>query len=111
MKNFSKIAKTDEFLEVYKMGKKWYCEGFIIFYQKNEKKKMAVVASKKIGKAVIRNRAKRLLRALFLAVEHQLEDGKYILIAKNEIIAISFSKMEKSLKWGFKKIGCLKEFV
>ncbi|MFX1754304.1 ribonuclease P protein component, partial [Campylobacter jejuni] len=54
------------------MGKKWHCEDVIIFYLKKKKKKIAVVASKKVGKAVVRNRSKRILRALFAKFERYL---------------------------------------
>lgn len=90
------------------MGKKWHCQGIIIFYLESDERKMAVVASKKVGKAVVRNRAKRILRALFSKFEDKLIDGKYILIAKNEIEDYPFLKLEKSLKWGLSKVQCLK---
>ncbi|MCX2683097.1 ribonuclease P protein component [Campylobacter sp. MIT 21-1685] len=108
MKNCFKFNKSEEFSFVYKKGKKWHCEGFILFYLKSDEKKMAVVASKKIGKAVIRNRSKRVLRALFFNVQTELENGKYIFIAKNELLKLSFLSLEKKLKWGLRKLECFK---
>jgi len=107
VKNFTRI-QSEEFSLVYRLGKKWYCDGFIIFYLKSDEKKMAVVASKKVGKAVARNRAKRVLRALFFKFENKILQGKYILVAKDEIKELPFARLEKNLKWGFKKIECLK---
>ncbi|EAI8530005.1 ribonuclease P protein component [Campylobacter coli] len=80
----------------------------MIFYLKNDEQKMAVVASKKVGKAVIRNRSKRILRALFTQFENKLQNGKYIFVAKSEITQFPFSRLEKNLKWGLKKLECLK---
>ncbi|TDJ80209.1 ribonuclease P protein component [Campylobacter volucris] len=108
MKDFLSINSLGEFAAIYKDGKKWHCEGIIIFYTPSLEKKFAVVASKKVGKAVVRNRAKRLLRSAFFQLSNQVENGKYILVAKTGIDEISFSKLEKNLKWGFKKIGCIK---
>ncbi|TKX30686.1 ribonuclease P protein component [Campylobacter estrildidarum] len=108
MKIFDKINTSEEFSAVYKFGKRWYCDGIIIFYFKCNERKTAVVASKRVGKAVIRNRSKRILRALFSKIETEICDGKYIFVAKSEIIQFSFSRLEKSLKWGLKKLECLK---
>lgn len=72
---------------------------------------MAVVASKKVGKAVKRNRAKRILRALFFGFKDAVKKGKYIFVARSELTEISFFNLEKSLRRGFKKLGCLREFV
>lgn len=108
MSKFLKFDNAAEFSTVYKVGKKWYCDGIIIFYLKSTEKKMAVVASKKVGKAVIRNRSKRVLRSLFFNVKDFLQDGKYILLARNEITELPFSRLEKNFKWGLKKLECLK---
>ncbi|TBR82425.1 ribonuclease P protein component [Campylobacter novaezeelandiae] len=111
MKEFLRLNQSEEFSLIYKKGKKWHCKGIIIFYLKNPEKKVAFVASKKVGKAVIRNRSKRILRALFFGVKDKLEDGKYIMVAKAEIKEFSFFELEKNLKWGLKKLQCLKEFA
>ncbi|XNC65024.1 ribonuclease P, protein component [Campylobacter lari] len=108
IKDFLSINDLGEFATIYKEGKKWHCEGMIIFYSLSDEKKFAVVASKKVGKAVVRNRAKRLLRSAFFQVKNQVENGKYILVAKTSITEIPFLKLEKNLKWGLKKIRCIK---
>ncbi|MBK1971160.1 ribonuclease P protein component [Campylobacter sp. TTU-622] len=109
MKEFSRLNQSEEFSLIYKKGKKWHCKGAIIFYLKSPEKKVAFVASKKVGKAVVRNRSKRVLRALFFSIKNQLEYGKYIIVAKAEIKDFSFFELEKNFRWGLKKIQCLKE--
>ncbi len=111
MKDFLKFKDSSEFSFVYKSGRKYYCEGFIVFYLESVEKKMAVVASKKVGKAVQRNRSKRILRALFFKFKDRIKEGKYILVAKTELLGLSFFDLEKSLKRGFKRLECLKEFA
>ena len=60
--------------------------------------KVGFTATKKIGNAVKRNRAKRRLRALFLAHSDNLKDGTYIFVAKQSIIEILHDDLEKDFK-------------
>lgn len=109
MKSFVSINDSKEFSKLYKNAKKWYCEVAIIFYESDEmQNKFAVIASKKVGKAVARNRAKRLLRANFSKISSRLKSGKYIFVAKAEILSTPFVKLQKNLEWGLRKLECLK---
>lgn len=108
MRKFASIKDDKEFARLYKEARKWYCEVGVIFYQSSEENKIAVIASKKVGKAVARNRAKRLLRVVFFQMQDRLKSGKYILVAKSELLSVSFLKLQKNLEWGFKKLECLK---
>jgi ribonuclease P protein component len=67
--------------------------------------KLAFVASKKVGNAVQRNRAKRLLRALVLKNEHKLTTGEYIFVAKEDILKKDFEILKKDFRYAMKKIG------
>jgi ribonuclease P protein component len=55
--------------------------------------RVGIVAGKKVGKAVQRNRAKRLLRALMLARHDRLVAGEYVLVAKAAILDQSFDEL------------------
>jgi len=54
------------------------------------------VASKKIGNAVHRNRAKRLLRAHFIENINLLSSGYYVLVAKPALIEEKYSVTRKA---------------
>ncbi len=109
MKKFVSINDSKEFARLYKNAKKWYCECAVIFYEDDETQgKFSVIASKKVGKAVARNRAKRLIRAVFANMQTRLKTGKYIFVAKAEILGTSFVKLQKNLEWGLRKLECLK---
>lgn len=73
-----------------------------------EQLKFSVVASKKIGKAVKRNRAKRLLRAAFLDINAELKGGVYIFIAKVGIDKAHYSRIIKALRWSLGKLGAFR---
>ena len=76
----------------------------MIFYKETPRKRVAFVASKKVGKAVVRNRAKRILRALVLEFIDRLASGDYIFVAKPALLESDFmtlrSKMRTLLKKG-----------
>lgn len=108
MRKFDKLRDSKEFSRLYKEARRWHCEAGVIFYQKSDECKIAFIASKKVGKAVARNRAKRLLRAVFFTMQTRLKEGKYILVAKQELLSLSFLKLKKNLEWGFKSLECLK---
>lgn len=91
---------------MYKRAKKWHCKGAIIFYLKEKANSFAVVASKKVGNAVVRNRSKRLIRSVFKDLD--LEHGCYVFIVKQELKDLAFLDLEKNLKWGLRKLQCLK---
>ena len=57
-------------------------------------RKVGFTATKKIGNAVKRNRAKRRLRALFCEYSATLQDATYIFVAKQTINDISHQQLK-----------------
>lgn len=60
--------------------------------------KVGFTATKKIGNAVKRNRAKRKLRALFCKYSNFLQDGTYIFVAKQSINEVPHQQLELDFK-------------
>jgi len=70
-----------------------------LFFLPNQSiQKVGFTATKKIGNAVKRNRAKRRLRALFLKYSTHLKNGTYVFVAKQSIIEISHTDLEKDFE-------------
>lgn len=84
----------------------WHTPYFVLFFKKNEAYKVGFVASKKIGNAVHRNRAKRLLRAHFIENIDLLSQGSYVLVAKPALIEENYSVTRKAYLHALKKCGC-----
>jgi len=81
----------------------------VLFFQPCEEEyQIGIVASKKVGNAVHRNRAKRLLRAHFLTSLDNLKAGRYILVAKPNILLNEYNKTNQEL---FKALKRLKAFI
>jgi len=64
-------------------------------------------ASKKVGNAVVRSRAKRRLRALFAEVCESLNDGTYILVAKEALASTSYHQLQLDFKKILKHAGSI----
>tara|TARA_Y100000590_G_scaffold418463_1_gene519268 strand:+ start:325 stop:654 length:330 start_codon:yes stop_codon:yes gene_type:complete len=102
--NLEIIKKRSTFLYIKNKGKFLSGECFNINYLKNSNLENAIcigyIASKKLGNAVKRNKAKRILRELGRKVV--LKYGKinfyYVLIAKNSIFNTKMSEQENQLK-------------
>ena len=76
-----------EFQYIYNKGKNQHSNNVVLFFlPRNGVRKIGFTATKKIGNAVKRNRAKRRLRAQFFEYSNSLKDGIYIFVAKQAIV-------------------------
>ena len=80
---------------------------FVLFYKYTDEYKVGFVASKKIGNAVHRNRAKRLLRAHFIENIDLLTQGSYVLVAKPALLSKNFLEVRKTYLNALKKCSTL----
>jgi len=57
---------------------------------------------------VIRNKAKRRLRAVFLENESKIKVGSYIFVAKNDINTNDYKKLCNDFNFAFKRLELYK---
>lgn len=105
---FDSISDSKEFSRVYQSAKKWHCDLAVVYFLESDTSRFAAVASKKIGKAVVRNRVKRLFRAAFSTLSSDLKDGTYIFIAKSGADKVPFDKICKSFRWALKRMDSIR---
>ena len=97
LKEFERIRESRAFSSIYHHADKtWHTPWFVLFYKKSPHHTVGFVASKKVGNAVKRNRAKRLLRALFIERSSMLKSGDYILVAKAPILASEYRELSRA---------------
>jgi len=103
-----------QFNRVYERGKKIVSDNVIVFYLCDEAitkgTQFGFVASKKVGNAVKRNRAKRLMREAARSLEHYIacEDLWIVLVARRGIPALSSEEVEKDLRRKLTEAGLIK---
>ncbi|WP_412728009.1 ribonuclease P protein component [Arcobacter sp. 15-2] len=93
---------------MYKSNKKWHTHAFVVFFLESDSFNIAFVSSKKVGNAVQRNRARRVLRAIILEKENQLRTGKYVLVAKNNIFERKHKVLKNDFNYVMKKLNLFK---
>ena len=98
-----RLKKRSEFVAVAKAGERYVTPAFIVQAYKRPLEgscRVGITASRKVGGAVERNRAKRRLRALIRAIFPNAGYPRidYVLIARQEALKRNFALMEKELE-------------
>ena len=94
-----KIKKTGEFQKLYSDGRSIAGRYLILYDQKraDEPTRAAFAAGKKLGKAHVRNRLKRMLRETFRLNRHKLCSGyDLILLARKAAVGVKMQEVEKN---------------
>ena len=105
------LKKRAAFLAAAASGRKCATRGMVV--QMRPREDMArfygLTASKRVGNAVARNRAKRRLRALANALlpVRARAGCDYVLIARPETVARDFALLRGDLLYALKKLGAL----
>src|SRR4026207_1184642 len=110
------LRDTSEFQHVYRNGKRYegvFITAFVIENQESNHR-LGVTASKKaLGKAVQRNRAKRLLRETFRSNEPSLSaltrNYDWVLNAKPAVLSQKLNAPREELEGIIEKVGRLEQ--
>lgn len=86
---FTDVIKTNkEFSRAYKKGRYCVCDSVCVYYLKNSSpyNKLGITTPKKLGNAVVRNRARRIIRAAYRECEQDIPLGyDLVVVARNGI--------------------------
>lgn len=105
------LRKKSDFTAIYNKGKSVGDRYVVVFYRRNglPERRIAFLASKKVGNAVKRNRARRLMKESYRQISDNLAEGyDFIFIARNTIVEKKCADVKKSMISAAKKAGVYK---
>ena len=112
LSRLSRLAQNRDFSRVRQTGQRLVLGCLIANWNRLPEgvpPKLGVVTSKKIGGAVERSRARRLLRESFRLHQHELaQPVELVLVARNSITDKGFDGVEKDFLAALRRAGLLK---
>jgi len=110
MKNTVTLKLNKDFKRLYYKGKS-YAGGFVVIYMRKNRFKqnrIGLTVGKGIGKAVSRNRVKRLIRESYRLMEYKIKTGyDIVIVARNRAAGQSYEKIRKDTEFAMRKLGLL----
>lgn len=111
--NIITIKENRDFKRIYARGKSLVSPYLVTYIMKNrsDNYRLGITASKKIGKAVQRNRSRRVIMAAYRKIYPQLkENGGYdfIFVARGRTPYVKSTDVMRCMKRQLKEAGVLK---
>ena len=108
MKREQRLRRNNDFRALYRDGVKVRLQGLVVYGRPfaSETYRMGVVASRKIGSAVVRNRFKRRMRTFFELFREKIPvpcDAVWI-ATQPQAAQWSFAELQVYVKEGFEKL-------
>jgi len=101
MNSIVKIKENRDFRRAYNRGKSFVSPYIVVYVNKNRtgEKRLGITAGKKIGNAVKRNRAKRVIYSAFRACEELISPGyDFVIVARTRILSAKSTDVARSLE-------------
>lgn len=101
MNSIVKLKENRDFRRAYSRGKSFVSPYLVLYVNKNRTKniRIGITAGKKIGNAVCRNKAKRLIRAGFQNIDCSITSGyDLVIVARTRILSVKSTVVAYSLE-------------
>lgn len=108
MSKIISLKRNSDFQRLYRKGKSAVRRTMVVYSAGGIKDKirLGITASKKIGGAVLRNRAKRRIRELFRNAQVSIIPGKDVcIVARSAIISADAARVKKDFESAVSELG------
>lgn len=103
------LKKNRQFQYVYRRGKSTGCREMVLLYIRAPQVQIGFSVSKKIGNAVVRNRAKRRMREAVRPMIPRMKNGLYVFIARPDCARSTFPALCRSVQYLLRKQNLFRE--
>ena len=107
---YEPITRNNDFVRAYSRGKSYVHSHIVLYVRKNRAghTRVGLTASKKIGNAVMRNRARRVMRAaLYQVLDRELGPVDIVLVARGITPRLKSTKLAPTLQKLLQDAGLL----
>ena len=112
MRHTVSLCENYLFGRMYRRGKSAVTPWIAVYYMKNRltENRLGITASKKIGGAVERNRARRIIKEAYRLTEAQIKSGyDIVIVARKKAVYANMWEVRKSLLAALRGFSLLEE--
>ena len=110
MRYTKSLKLNKDFKRLYYRGKSCVCRNIVVYCTKNRVNynRIGITCGKSIGKAVVRNRAKRLVRESYRLMESGLGKGyDFVVVVRTRAVGKKMSDISSDMAYAMKKLSVL----
>lgn len=111
MSDIITLTRNNDFRRLYAKGRSYATSVLVTYVMKNRSRniRIGITTSKKIGKAVLRNRSRRIIREAFRSISGELTPGyDLVFVARGKTPFVKSYDILRSMKKELKEAGVLK---
>lgn len=104
----ARLRRRAEFLALKREGARWHMRSFVVIRRVSPtgRARLGVTVSRRVGRAVVRNRVKRMVREVFRTSEHNVATAQDVLvIARTGASKLKYAQVASELGRVFRSSG------